>query len=171
MDAWGTQVATVVGRDSARLNSGGWNNTQIEKSFTPGFDPRENYDSNSNNNINGKDSSLKQNTNGKDPREHSSTNGKYPRENINTNGKDPREGNNTNNNEILTPGCLVVSGALDGTLCVFRADFGEGLRLLRRVNLACVPEGLPGALLAGFPIEGGGVDRGDTLEVRRRHRG
>ena len=88
-------------------------------------------------------------------------------------GKDPGENNprenisRNTNVEPMASGCLVVSGALDRTLCIFRADFGEGLSLLRRLNLACSPEGLPGALLTGFPAEGGGSGMGDMLEVGR----
>lgn len=62
--------------------------------------------------------------------------------------------------------CLVVSGALDRTLCVFRARFGQGLCLLRRLNVACSPRGLPGALIVGFPVEGTNGDvEGNQLEV------
>jgi len=62
--------------------------------------------------------------------------------------------------------CLVVSGALDRTLCVFRAQFGQGLCLLRRLNVACSPRGLPGALIIGVPVEGAnGDNEGTQLEV------
>lgn len=62
--------------------------------------------------------------------------------------------------------CLVVSGALDRTLCLFRAGFGRGLILLRKLNVACSPRGLPGALIVGTPVEGAqrGVE-GTQLEV------
>lgn len=62
--------------------------------------------------------------------------------------------------------CLVVSGALDRTLCVFRACSGQGLHLLRRLNVASSPRGLPGALIVGTPVEGtnGGIG-GTQLEV------
>lgn len=53
-----------------------------------------------------------------------------------------------------TSNCLVVSGSLDRSVCIFRAGFGEGLRLLRRLNIACSPRGLPGALLANLPVDG-----------------
>lgn len=67
---------------------------------------------------------------------------------------------------IVAEECLVVSGALDRTLCVFRARFGKGLTLLRRLNVACSPRGLPGTLIVGAPVEGpnGGVE-GMQLEV------
>lgn len=62
--------------------------------------------------------------------------------------------------------CLVVSGALDRTLCVFRAYFGQGLHLLRRLNVAHAPRGLPGALIVGSPSEGANGSMGGTkLEV------
>lgn len=62
--------------------------------------------------------------------------------------------------------CLVVSGALDRTLCVFRARFGQGLSLLRRLNVACSPRGLPGALIVGTPVqEANGSVAGTQLEV------
>lgn len=65
--------------------------------------------------------------------------------------------------------CLVVSGALDRTLCVFRARFGQGLSLLRRLNVACSPRGLPGALVVGTPVEGAsGSTEGTQLEVSGR---
>lgn len=51
------------------------------------------------------------------------------------------------------PGCLVVSGSLDCSVCVFRAVFGTGLRLFRRVNVACSPTGSPGALAVALPTE------------------
>lgn len=62
--------------------------------------------------------------------------------------------------------CLVMSGALDRTLCVFRACFGEGLNLLRRLNMARSPRGFPGALIVGTPVEraNGGIG-GTQLEV------
>lgn len=50
--------------------------------------------------------------------------------------------------------CLVVSGSLDRSICVFRACFGEGLHLLRRLNLACSFTSLPEALLVGMPADG-----------------
>ncbi|CAM9258655.1 unnamed protein product [Ectocarpus sp. 4 AP-2014] len=49
--------------------------------------------------------------------------------------------------------CLVLSAALDRTLCVFRARYGRGLHLLRRLNVPCYPRGLPGALFVGIPVE------------------
>lgn len=49
--------------------------------------------------------------------------------------------------------CLVLSAALDRTLCVFRARHGRGLHLLRRLNVPCSPRGLPGALFVGIPGE------------------
>ncbi len=65
--------------------------------------------------------------------------------------------------------CLVVSGALDRTLCIFRARFGQGLCLLRRLNVACSPRGLPGALIVGVPVEGANGDvEGNQLEVHER---
>lgn len=62
--------------------------------------------------------------------------------------------------------CLVVSGALDRTLCVFRAFSGQGLHLLRRLNVGSSPRGLSGALIVGTPVEGanGGIG-GTQLEV------
>lgn len=67
---------------------------------------------------------------------------------------------------VVAEECLVVSGALDRTLCVFRARFGQGLSLLRKLNVACSPRGLPGALIVGIPAERayGGVE-GTQLEV------
>ena len=68
--------------------------------------------------------------------------------------------------EAAVTECLVVSGALDRTLCVFRARFGQGLCLLRRLNVACSPRGLPGALIVGVPVEGANWDiDGKQLEV------
>lgn len=52
-----------------------------------------------------------------------------------------------------TPGCLVVSGSVDRSVCVFRAVFGTGLRLFRRLHVACSPTGSPGALVVGLPVE------------------
>ncbi|CBN73996.1 hypothetical protein Esi_0009_0188 [Ectocarpus siliculosus] len=49
--------------------------------------------------------------------------------------------------------CLVLSAALDRTLCVFRARHGRALHLLRRLNVPCSPRGLPGALFVGIPVE------------------
>ncbi|CAM9177663.1 unnamed protein product, partial [Ectocarpus fasciculatus] len=49
--------------------------------------------------------------------------------------------------------CLVLSAALDRTLCVFRARHGRGLQLLRRLNVPCSPRGVPGALFVGIPVE------------------
>lgn len=158
------QAAAVVSRDCARLNSDRWSAAQIEKALRPGLDPRENYKNNTNTWRDPREINSNGNS-GKDPRQHKSTNGKDPRENNSSNN------NNNDDNKVLTSGCLVVSGALDGTLCVFRANFGVGLRLLRRLNLACPSEGLPGALLAGFPDDGGGSGRGDILEVGRRDEG
>eukprot|EP00752_Nemacystus_decipiens_P008616 g7695.t1 len=67
---------------------------------------------------------------------------------------------------VVAEECLIVSGALDRTLCVFRARFGQGLSLLRRLNVACSPRGLPGALIVGTPVEGacGGIE-GTQLEA------
>lgn len=72
---------------------------------------------------------------------------------------------------VVAEECLVVSGALDRTLCVFRARFGQGLSLLRRLNVACSPRGLPGALVVGTPVEGasGGI-QGAQLEVSTSNR-
>lgn len=62
--------------------------------------------------------------------------------------------------------CLILSGALDRTLCVFRARYGQGLQVLRRLNVACSPRGMPGALVVGAPAEGGSEDAARTpLEV------
>lgn len=67
---------------------------------------------------------------------------------------------------VVAEECLVVSGALDQTLCVFRARFGQGLSLLRRLNVACSPRGLPGALIVGAPVgEANGGIEGTQLEV------
>lgn len=49
--------------------------------------------------------------------------------------------------------CLVLTAALDRTLCLFRARHGRGLQLLRRLNVPCSPRGLPGALFVGIPVE------------------
>ncbi|CAM9225060.1 unnamed protein product [Scytosiphon promiscuus] len=67
---------------------------------------------------------------------------------------------------ITATECLVVSGALDRTLCVFRARFGQGLQVLRRLNVACSPKGTPGALLVGLSAgRGSGTAAGTPLEA------
>ncbi|CAB1106295.1 unnamed protein product [Ectocarpus sp. CCAP 1310/34] len=58
--------------------------------------------------------------------------------------------------------CLVLSAALDRTLCVFRARHGRGLHLLRRLNVPCSLRGLPGALFVGIPVERASKDVAGT---------
>lgn len=66
---------------------------------------------------------------------------------------------------------LVVSGALDRTLCVYRARFGEGLQMLRRLNVARSPKGMQGVLVVGAPPDGGSEDAtGTAIEVHTRNK-
>lgn len=67
--------------------------------------------------------------------------------------------------------CLVVSGSLDRTVCIFRAAFGQGLRLLRRLNAACSPRGSPGALIMNLPSSEEDHEGIDSMGVRRMTRG
>lgn len=56
---------------------------------------------------------------------------------------------------------LVLSGSLDRSLCIFRVKYGEGLCILRRLNMGCAPRGLPGALFVDLQkkVEASGKDR------------
>lgn len=61
---------------------------------------------------------------------------------------------------------LVLSGSLDRSLCIFRVIYGEGLCILRRLNMGCAPRGLPGALFVDLQtkVEASGKGR-PTQEV------
>lgn len=70
-----------------------------------------------------------------------------------------------------TANCLVVSGSIDRTICLFLGEFGKGLHLLRRLTTPCTPQGTPGSLIVRLPARSGGASpkrRGSRMEVRDR---